>query len=496
MTKLTANLAERTISGLLLPFNEPGRTSKGMVTVKASTPIALASTISLNIEHEPTKPVGVSANLPEVTDEGLVATFSIVETTAGNDLLAEVAAGLRNGLSVEIDDPVIRNGELLGGTLTAAAAVVRPAFPSALLTASDCGDINVEPEQAPAVNDETNNAAAAVESEETPVSNNLTAAVAGGLIEANEQKPKGPETLDQVSRLLANAFKQGGESKMLAALANVTHDDGDNDGDGLGEIAAAPGWLGNVYNDAPYERQFIPLVSNGVLTSYREVGFRFDTKPKVAKYAGNKAEVPTGGMTVVPVNYTVERWAHAADLDRRFIDFGDSDIVRAFIEAQVESYKEETDLETAADILAGATAFVPAAPPSGVNPALAAIVDGLLDLIGKRLKPSFAIVGLDLYREFLFQTKDEVSVFLSETFGLKKGLLQDVTILPTALPAYEEQVVVGDGSTVRFKELGGGAPVRVEAEHVSHGGRDLGVFGYTSFQALKPGGVIRVDLSA
>ena len=331
--------------------------------------------------------------------------------------------------------------------------------------------------------------------------NSLTAATAAsaGVQSLHASKESEQKTAAEVFRLMASAFRSENdtkirETKMLAALANVVHDDGDNDGDGLGEITAAPGWLGQVWNDVAYERKFIPLIASGTLTSYREKGFRVGTKPKVAKYAGNKAEVPTGGMTATPIDYLTERWAHAADIDRRYIDFGDSDVLKAFVEAQVESYKEETDLDVEAQIFANATTFAPGTVPSGVDKTLAAIVDGALDLIAKRLNPSFALVGVDLYRPLLFLTKDEVSAFLTQAFGLKEGSLDGFRIVPTATTALAGNVVVGDGRTVRYKELGGGAPVRVEAEHVANGGKDFGVFGYTSFQVLKAGGVVKADL--
>jgi len=139
---LTANLEDRTISGLALPFGETGRTNLGRVIASAGSVTVPedVSTITLNLEHSRTAPVG-RATAVEETPEGLVATFRVARTRAGDDLLAEVEEGLRAGLSVELDAPVIRAGRLLSGALSAVAAVVSPAFPSALLTAADAGDV-------------------------------------------------------------------------------------------------------------------------------------------------------------------------------------------------------------------------------------------------------------------------------------------------------------------------------------------------------------------
>lgn len=535
-TLLRASADDRIVTYLLAPFGEPGRTNLGKVTLTASSLTIPEDVTSLvvNSEHVSTAPVGKFARI-EAKDNGYEADVRFLATKAGDDALLEAREGVRRGISVEVENPVIRNGRMLAGRLSGAAVCVTPAYPSALMVAADAGDLpedfpeylqptetssesteeivvngvtyvvkrtsesktEVTPKTTPPDNGEAN---AEESAQEENMSNSLTAAAAataGVQLHAKVTEPA-DRSASEVFKMIAKAFTGSPtreNQKMLAALTNVVHDDGDNDGDGLGEITAAPGWLGQVWDDIAYERQFIPLVANGTLTSYREKGFRIGTKPKVAKYAGNKAEVPTGNMTATPVDYLAERWAHAADIDRRYIDFGDSEVLRAFTEAQAESYKEETDLDVAAKIIANATTFTPGAVPSGANAVLAAIVDGLLDLIAKRLKPSFALVGLDLYRPLLFLKKDEVSAFLSESYGLKDGLLENVKILPTALDAYESQVVVGDGRTVKFKELGGATPLRVEAEHVSHGGKDFGVFGYTSYQVLKPGGIVKADLT-
>lgn len=517
---LHASADDRIVTYLLAPFGEPGRTNLGKVTLTASslTIPEDVTALAVNVEHQSTAPVGKFARI-EATERGYEADVRFLATRAGDDALLEAREGVRSGISVEVDDPVIRNGQMRAGRLSGAGVCVTPAYPSAQMVAADAGDLPEEDGEAPQEHDEVvidgvvyvpkedtpedkpegiGNAAQSAE-EDNGMGDTLTAAAAAAgvlAVKNPSNEDKGPQSLAQFSTMLATAYKAGGDKKMLAALVDITHDDGDNDGDGLGEVTAPQGWLGNVWQEAPYERQFIPLLATGSLTSWREQGFRWNTQPTVAPYSGNKADVPSTGLTATPVTYGTQRWANAADIDRRYVDFGDSDLIASFIEMNVNSYKEVTDLDVADKVLENATAFVPGTVPSGKNEAWAAIIDGLLNLIAKRLNPNFAVVGLDLYRPFLFLTKDEVSAFLSESFGLKKGLLDGVTILPTALPDYQSKVVVGDGRTMRFKEFGGASPVRVQAENVAKGGVDIGVFGYTSFQVLKPGGVVSVDLGA
>src|SRR5690606_15983540 len=482
--RVTANRDERTISGLVIPYGEVGYTNVG--AIKAAKGVLTipedVSTVHLNLEHSDTRPVGKAVRLEE-TDAGIEGTFRIANTTAGNDLLAEVEEGLRTGFSVEFHDHVIRAGEVLKGMLSGVAAVVNPAFNSARVMASDHGELPTEDE---AENKDTTGET--VEEEKAEEMGNENIAPAGG---AENTKVEASElNANQAFKTIANGFKTG---RVEAALANVVHDDGDNDGDGLGEIAAAPAWLGEVYKNAAYRRRYITLMTTGPLTSYREVGFRFTTKPTVAPYTGNKAEVPTGGISAEPVTFGTQRWAHGADLDRRFIDFGDQEVVRAFTEAQLESYLKVTDAHALAQAIAAATDVEAGEAPEGLKPALVRIVDGALALIAADRMPTGAVVGMADYRSLLLTPKDKIAEFLSQSMGFEEGSLEGFRIVPSANTDLATATLVLDKSTVRFKEFGGGAPVRAEAQHLANGGVDYALFGYTSFQDLTEAGLVLVS---
>lgn len=489
---LTANRDDRTIAGLVLPFGQRGFTNKGAVTAsKGTVTIPEAAQVTLNLEHERRSPVGRAVALEE-REDGIYGTFKVAATTAGDDLLTEVAEGLRTGFSVELVDNVIRAGKILAGRLAAVAAVVDPAFDSArVLTAADCGDLPEEGQD-----NEASDADVArdkeEDEEETMADEPMVATVPQG-VGTKAKSESEPLSVRQATKLLAGAWNRGGDA-LMAALTDIKHDDGDGDGDGLGEIAAAPAWLGEVWSDVAYDRKFIPLLASGTLSSWQEVGFRFTTTPTVAKYSGNKAAVPSTGMAAEAVKYGVERWANAADIDRRFVDFGDQQVIEAFIRANAESYAEVTDLWALEELVAAAEAVTAGTVPTGINAAAAAIVDGALALIADRLKPTAAIIGSDLYRDLLLTPQDKGLEYLSVALGMEKGELANFPIVPTAEESLTSQVMVLDGRTVRFKELGS-TPIRVEAENVANGGRDIGVFGYTSFQVLKDGGVRVLDLS-
>lgn len=520
---LKASADDRTLTFRLLPFGKPGRTNLGKLVASASSVTVPDDVTSLvvNMEHDPTRPVGKFTSVTAAPD-GLEATVRVLATKAGDDYLTEAAEGVRTGISVELERPVIRAGKLLAGVLDGAGVCATPAFPDARLIAADAGDLPEDfpdwqrpSESTSTSTDElvingvayvvkrTTNSTTEVEVKTTPedkpegsdaeqsadkedqMSTTLTAAAAGAAgIPAHGAPPA--KSAEQVFRLLATSFKEGGDRRLLAALTDITHDDGDNDGDGLGEITAAPEWLGEVWAQVPYIRKWIALIATAPLTSYRQKGFHFGTKPLVQKYAGNKGPVPSNGMTATPIDYVTQRWAHAADLDRRYIDFGDSDVVRAFTEAQLESYKKETDLDVHDGLWALGAVTAPGAVPAGVDKGLAALVDGALALVAADLNPTFAIVGVDLYRAMLFTLEQKGLKFLTMALGLEEGSLDGFKLRPSGRPAAAGKVLVGDGSTVVFKEFGGGSPVRVDAENIAQGGRDLGLFGYTSLQDRTP----------
>jgi hypothetical protein len=57
------------------------------------------------------------------------------------------------------------------------------------------------------------------------------------------------------------------------------------------------------------------------------------------------------------------------------------------------------------------------------------------------------------------------------------------------------EVILGVKKAAKFRELGGGSPIRVEALDVARAGIDSAVYGYTARYQVRPGGIIRVPLT-
>jgi hypothetical protein len=90
--------------------------------------------------------------------------------------------------------------------------------------------------------------------------------------------------------------------------------------------------------------------------------------------------------------------------------------------------------------------------------------------------PTFAVIATDLYRELLLTTNNDALAYLSAGLGLEGGTAAGFSIVPSdQLSA--GNVLVGSREAAISFELSG-APIRVEAENVSQGGFDMGLFGY------------------
>lgn len=531
---LAADSNARTLRYLLLPYGEEGRTSLGRLTATRGS-VAVPEdprSVKLDIEHDEKRPVGWATEITE-TDQGLLASFEIARTRAGDDLLEEAAAGLRTGISVDTDPTIVRAGRLVSAVLRRAGAVVAPAFPSAQMLAADAGELpepaaaethedltqesagpggGVIPEQsathgeplpeipasaypadATALDEpaeDTEEGTEPTDPEEITVAETtMTAsAPAGGL--AASKSPKPEPTKGEVFRMLATAFQQGGQSRMLAALSDIVP----SDTVGMEQ----PQFVGELWSGKAHQRKIIPLFNSAPLTSFKVKGWRWVTKPVVASYAGDKGDVPSAAVQTEEVDISAERIAGAHDIDRKHKDFGDAGFFQSYYAAMTESYSRVSDAEVLADIRTQAVknTITRGTVPTGVSEAMVSIVDGALEVLsGTDTPPTFAIVESSLYRDLILTRSDDALAYLNAALGLEDGTLQNFKILPSA-SLNTGQVIVGVKDAVTVHELGGGAPIRVEAENVALGGIDAGVFGYYAVNIHDADGLVLVAPAA
>lgn len=518
--RLVASLEDRTLKGLLLPFGEPGQTNLGRLTASKDSKLDVAPTVVLNIQHDRKRPVGKAMTL-EPTDQGLQASFHVLNTRDGDDALLEASEGVRAALSVEIEPIVVRNGHIVSGTITGAGLVTEPAFPSARLAAEDApivpdmGDAPAEEPQTPEVvvdgqplegveevtvtPDEINitTTDSAVEPENKEEGSNMIAAMvknpalAAGKLAAAKAVP----ALRGLYAALAENSVQG-QMALNAALADIIPADvlGIGQDQYVGEL-----WSGNAY-----QRRIVPLYNHATLTSYKVKGWQWVTKPEVADYAGNKTAVPSEEIETEPVEIEAYRLAGAHNIDRKLRDFNDTEFWQAYYQAMSESTSKKSDLKVRGLVAAGATQvhLLDAAMTSGVPLGLNLMVKGIMKIINDlETLPDHALITTDLYEPLLYTKEQDVLAYLNAALGFKDGTLGSFRIVPVPVGSltvdqatdFVGKVMVGCRDAVTVHELGGEAPIRVEAPNIALGGIDSGVFYYGAVNIHSADGLVLFD---
>jgi hypothetical protein len=501
---VTASAADRRLTYLVLPFGEAGRTSAGLLTIHAGAvqvPDDPAQ-LTLNLEHDFTRPVGRAVSI-EQGPAGITATFQIAATQAGDDLLTEAAEGLRPGASVELADPVIRGGVLQSARLIAAGAVVRPAYPSALLVATDTPDpddsdtpVTPTPDSPDADADDDDDDTTTQEDEVTTTTDTVTASAPADLT-THRTPPPAQVSMAQVTRLLAAYHNTRDPSilrtisspevagQVFAALSDITYDGTG----GLAPTMTQPQWLGELWSGVSFTRRIVPLFGHADLSGLTINGWRWKTKPAVAPWAGNKTPVPSNPAEVEPYTTQAQRLAGAWDIAREFRDFNVPGFWEGFFAAGAESYARQTDAAVGLITVNAATDVEADPVPADVPVALSYIVDGALAMIDTAAA-TFALVAPDLWKSLAKTPTDKSLEFLAVSLNLEEGSSAGFSVVPsTSVPA--GTVLVGARQAATVYELPG-SPLRASSEDLSRGGLDEGLFGYYGVVIHDAGALVHV----
>jgi HK97 family phage major capsid protein len=184
---IAANSSKRELTGVIVPFNKIGHTNMGDVVFNQGS-LTIGDGIKLFTEHDMTRPIGKLKSYEE-TNEGIVGTFRVARTNAGDDALAEAQEGLRTGFSIGamIDDYVTKGEQVIvnAATLKEVSHVTFPAFgENAQIT-----DVAASESEQPQ------------ESEDTIVSNEVT-----------------PEVVEEVAKEVAAPAVEAAERKVMPAI--------------------------------------------------------------------------------------------------------------------------------------------------------------------------------------------------------------------------------------------------------------------------------------
>lgn len=488
----------RTISGLILPFNKPGYTSSGQVTVTAgavAVPDDLKRVKLLRDHSTDTgfKPVGYAESVEE-TPEGIRATFRIAATPDGDEALADVKEGVRDALSVElIHTDVDAGGTLTAGELSAVALVPIPAFADArvdLITASQYvgGDSEPEDDSPKGESQESEDVkpdTPPAEQEEVDQDDQQDKEVDHMRI-TEKQAAKAPVAeLSGASKALTLtaaidniAALRRGEASLTAALEDITYSA--NPG------AQAPKWLGQLWEGLAYQREVVPTMTQDTLTDMKAIGWRWKTRPQVDDYAGDKADIPTNKVATEAVEAAAKRLAAGWDIDRAYYDFGHTEFIQAFLEAAREDYAQKTDERAAKALVdyAGQSALNPVTQPDLLHAAAHA---RQLIKNAARVEPTAFLVHPDTMFQLLDISMLQVPQYL-DLLGVDPSKF-------ISTPTAPKGAVIGYAKrAVTFYELAG-SPIRVNAQHIAQGGIDEALFGYYATILNEPRGIVRVNVA-
>lgn len=512
---LTASREDRVVTGLLLPYGEVGRTNLGRFSVDRGV-FELPEDVSVlnaNLAHDPTEPIARFLTATD-TDAGIVTSFRIAAGEKGDTLLAQADdPNDRPALSVEVKGVVLRAGKAIKGKLCGAAFVKRGAFPSATLLAADAGDLPPDSKSesvstetitvdgveytrktTPVYQTETSPSPEDNESEdddeEEDMGNSTASAPADLQAHARTKTRKDgkPGTMAELFQQMARAHSTR-DGVLLAALQDITSADHTPN-------IEQPQYVGELWEGVGYERQYIPLFKHADLTAWTVNGWRWVTKPAVAKYAGNKTDVPSNSPVTEAVQIEAERIAGAHDIDRKYRDFNDVGFFESYYRAMTESYAEVSDVDVLDQVLAGLTPTAIGEVPTGVPLGVVAVVKGYLQVLrATRRRPTFALLSDELFEQMLYTPATAVTPYLEQMLGTPGGFDFGSFFKPS-VDLEADQVLVGVKDAVTVHELGGGSPIRVTALDIAKGGEDHGVFGYTAVNVHREAGLALIDTDA
>lgn len=480
---------DRTVTGLLMPYGEVGRTTLGRFSIPrgaVSIPTDPA-VVTLNDRHDYTEPIGRATALTD-TDAGVVATFAIARTAEGDAYLADVEAGRRTSLSAEVKRLAVRSGQVIAGALFGAAACKSGAFPSATLLAADAGpedEIEVDGVTYRRVTDPQTPTGTAPEDDAAP------AAGSEAPVDDDETGTE-VETDDEVLKAALPGSVGGKPAKgagktLFASLAGKTLNEAGLLLAALDNIVAADAlpsqqqqWLGEIGNKKTYVRRFSPLIQHDDLQGLKAIGWQFEAgkAPTVGDYAGFPAQPTSTEVKTKAVTMDAARLAGAGAVDRAFLDFPTPEFWAGYFREFTNDYERKADAKARDAIIAGATALVGDAVPAGVATAFSYIVDGAAQILdSERGMPTFALVGTALWKAMLRTRAEDALAYLTAALGLEDGTLENFKIVPSSVATLVGKVVVGTKESATQFELPG-SPTRVDTVNIATGGAERGVFGY------------------
>jgi len=290
----------------------------------------------------------------------------------------------------------------------------------------------------------------------------------------------------------------GGDYTLTAALQDITHS-------GLPMFQRPAGTIGQkLWEGSSTARNWVDLTDTSTpLTSMKYTTWQWTRGPEVKAWNGDKTEVPSNPVSLEEIPGTARRCAGGWDVDRAYRDFGTTEFWEEFYKEQTESYRELTNLWCAEALVGFAKDVsidgnVPAsyltvdrtvdAGPTQILRAAALGTAILEDTPKVRQGPDWIAMNTFDWLTLVDLTNLDLPSFLA-LLKIKPEQFMRTADVPAG------QVVLGVKRAAKTRELGGGAPIRVEALDVARGGIDSAVYGYVGYSLERPGGIISVPLA-
>jgi len=354
---LAADVANRTITGTIVPFGISGNTSAGAVVFEfGSFQQFKAEEIILNKEHSRTDPLGRGiAGSEVITPAGISMSFKIAGTSAGTDALIEAAEGLRPAFSIEAsaDEYTIDKGvmRVSAATLQQVAHVTNPAFKSALITDVAASEEESDTPETPEAAAEENQEETTMENEtpEVEAAEEVTAVPVVQAAAPTRTAPRSP-IVDGTSYLehSIKAAMGNDESRQYVRAA----DESTTTNTGL----TLPTHLQEFISTTIDGRPTIDAISRGALPAS---GMSF-TIPKLTQAPTvsdvNEGQSPFGTpMTSNYLTVDVQKYAGASRISWELIDRSSPAFLTELLREMAAAYAKATDLAVVSALLSGGT---------------------------------------------------------------------------------------------------------------------------------------------
>lgn len=476
MTDIHCNESERTIEGIVLPWDEPGPTTVGNAIFKKGTldyPQDL-SRVKLLSGHSPSGiPVGHAIHA-ESRDNGLWMKFKLGSSESATQALTQATEKVIDSFSIE-GVGLKRAGQYAQECLLKAVALVPfPAYKSAQVER-----VNAE-ESTPETPPEKSDEKSTTEVEKKEVENMTTS----GEKSAVKPQPltsgvevKAEMTFEHATELLMNA--RSGEitiDELHAELKDVA----------LAETikTAPPQWLGQIWEEVQYTRKIVNAISNKALTSRKLTGYRWTKKPEVEKW-DMQSEIHSVAPTWEEVEIAAQGWAGGNEIPLPVLHFGEIEKLRDYWRAMNESYAEKTDRDLAKFLVGQAQAATGGKAPD----MLRAVTRAALQVYNNsKRNATFVLVNPMDIESLLEFSQLEIPHYANLTpVSNPQGWIHSEDVPAGTL-------LVGHKGCATFAELPG-SPLRANALNVAMGHQDVGLFGYTAQMINNPDGLLKIEFN-